>query len=184
MHFVLIFASIEGQTRKIATHIEALLKANHHSADIVTATDDPEELDLTDTDGVIVCAPVHAGSFPKSVNRLLKRQTTKLMAFPGAFVSVSLAAASDDESETKEIDKIVHALCEDTGWWPVATHNAAGALKYIEYDFFKKWIMKRISQKSGGPIDTSQDYEFTNWDELDKFVLQFVKEVPALKSKI
>ena len=81
------------------------------------------------------------------------------MAYPGAFVSVSLAAASDDKSEVKEIDKIVHALSEDTGWWPVATHNAAGALKYIEY-------------------------EFTDWDALDKFVLQFVGDTPALKNKI
>ena len=106
------------------------------------------------------------------------------MAFPGAFVSVSLAMASDDKSDAAEIDKIVHRLSEDTGWWPVVTHNAAGALKYSEYDYFKKWMMKRISKKSDGPTDTTQDYEFTDWDALDEFVLQFANDVPMLKSKI
>lgn len=184
MHIALIFASIEGQTRKIATHIEALLKANHHSADICDAADDEGAFDFIDVDGVIVCAPVHVGSFPKAVNRLLKRHHSKLMAYPGAFVSVSLAMASEDKSDAAEIDKIAHGLSEDTGWWPVVTHNAAGALKYTEYDYFKRWMMKRISKKSDGPTDTSQDYEFTDWDALDKFVLQFVNDVPMLKSKI
>ncbi len=184
MHFILIYASIEGQTRKITTNIETFLKAHHHSSDIVDATDDEKTLNLIDVDGVIVCAPVHTGSFPKAVNRLLKRQHSKLMALPGAFVSVSLAMASDDKSDAAEIDKIVHSLSEDTGWWPVVTHNAAGALKYSEYDYFKKWMMKRISKKSDGPTDTSQDYEFTDWDALEKFVLQFVHDAPALKSKI
>lgn len=184
MHFVLIYDSIEGQTRKISKHIEALLKSNHHSCVTILATDEDAIFDPVDAIGIIVCAPVHTGTFPKSVYRLLKRQHSELMAHPGAFISVSLAAASGDKSEVKEIDKIVHALSEDTGWWPVATHNAAGALKYIEYDFFKKWIMKRISKKSDGPTDTSQDYEFTNWDALDKFVLQFVGDIPALKNKI
>lgn len=184
MHIVLIYASIEGQTRKIATHIEALLETNHHSSLIIDANDVTAALDLTDVDGVIVCAPVHVSNFPKSVVRLLQRQHLQLMAVPGAFVSVSMAVASDGGSGSAEIDKIVHGLSEETGWWPVETHNAAGALKYLEYDFFKKWMMQRISAKSGGPTDASQDYEYTNWEELDGFVLQFVKDVPVLKSKI
>lgn len=184
MHFLLIYASIEGQTRKIAAHIEKLLKANHHSSDAINATDDIEFPDLVDVDGVIVCAPVHVSSFPKAINRVLEEKHSKLMAFPGAFVSVSMAVASGEQSDAAEIDKIVHELSEDTNWWPVVTHNAAGALKYLAYDFFKKWMMRRIAEKSGGPTDTSQDYEYTDWDELDKFILQFAQDVPALKSKI
>ncbi|MEM8541406.1 MAG: flavodoxin domain-containing protein [Pseudomonadota bacterium] len=184
MHIALIYASIEGQTRKIAKHIAALLDENHHSSLVIDANDVTNSLELSDVDGVIVCAPVHVSSFPKSVVRLLQREHLQLMAVPGAFVSVSMAVASDDESSAAEIDKIVHELCDDTGWWPVVTHNAAGALKYLEYEFFKKWMMQRISKKSGGPTDASQDYEFTNWEKLDDFVLQLVKDVPVLKSKI
>lgn len=184
MHFVILYATIEGQTRKIATHIAALLKANHHSCEMIDATDDEKTIELIDVDGVFVCAPVHVGSFPKAINRLLRRERSKLMAIPTAFVSVSMAVASGDKADAADIDYIVHTLSEDTNWWPVVTHNAAGALKYTEYDYFKKWMMKRISRKSNGPTDTSQDYEFTDWDALDKFALQFVSDVPALKSKI
>lgn len=184
MHIALIYASIEGQTRKIATHIAELLDAKHNSSLLIDASDVTNTLELSNVDCVIVCAPVHVSNFPKSVVRLLQREHIQLMAVPGAFVSVSMAVASDEESSSAEIDKIVHGLCEDTGWWPVVTHNAAGALKYLEYDFFKKWMMQRISKKSGGPTDASQDYEYTNWKKLDEFVLQFVKDVPVLKSKI
>ncbi len=184
MHFVLLYASIEGQTRKIVRHIEDHLKERHHSTIVMDTTDDEAELDLTDVDGVVACAPVHAGAFPNSLVRALSREHTALMAFPGAFVSVSLAVASKDKSEVDEIEKIVHDLSETTGWWPVMKHHAAGALKYLEYDYFKRWIMKRIAKKSAGPIDTSQDYEFTDWDALDRFIDQFCHDLPLLKDKI
>lgn len=184
MHFVLIYASIEGQTRKIAHHIEGHLKDRHHSTITIDTTDDEASIDLTDVDGVIACAPVHTGSFPKSLVRRLSREHSALMAFPGAFVSVSLAVASDDKSEVDSIEKIVHELSEKTGWWPVMTHHAAGALKYLEYDYFKRWMMKRISKKSNGPIDTTQDYEFTDWDALDRFIDQFSNDLPVLRNKI
>jgi menaquinone-dependent protoporphyrinogen oxidase len=30
--------------------------------------------------------------------------------------------------------------------------------------------MKRISRKAGGPVDTSRDYEFTDWNRIDQLV--------------
>ena len=53
-------------------------------------------------------------------------------------------------------------------------HNAAGALKYVEYDYFKRWMMKRIAEEEDGPTDTSRDHELTDWPALDEFVDAFV----------
>ena len=55
MHFVLLYASIEGQTRKIARHIEEHFKERHHSTIVVDTTDDEAKIDLTDVDGILVC---------------------------------------------------------------------------------------------------------------------------------
>ncbi len=46
-------------------------------------------------------------------------------------------------------------------------------------DFFKRQIMKFIIRKGGGPTDASQDYEFTDWDALAKFVDSFIDTVGA-----
>jgi len=35
--------------------------------------------------------------------------------------------------------------------------------------------MKRIARKAGGPVDTSRDYEFTDWLKLDLLIAEFVE---------
>jgi menaquinone-dependent protoporphyrinogen oxidase len=34
--------------------------------------------------------------------------------------------------------------------------------------------LRRIAAKEGGPVDTSQDYEFTDWAALDEFTMDFL----------
>jgi menaquinone-dependent protoporphyrinogen oxidase len=46
-------------------------------------------------------------------------------------------------------------------------------LKYTQYDFFKRLIMKMISKREGRTTDTSQDYEYTDWNAVKKFVNDF-----------
>ena len=53
------------------------------------------------------------------------------------------------------------------------TTQIAGALKYTQYDFFKRIIMKMISKKEGRTTNTSQDYEYTNWNLVKEFVNRF-----------
>jgi len=37
--------------------------------------------------------------------------------------------------------------------------------------------MKRIAAKAGGDTDTSRDYEYTDWNALSRFTVQFVRLV-------
>ena len=54
-------------------------------------------------------------------------------------------------------------------------HHAAGALRYTDYDFFKRWMAKRLASKRGAPVETDRDFELTDWRALDVFVDQFLK---------
>ena len=78
---------------------------------------------------------------------------------PSAFFSVCLAVASDIPEEHKEAENITVELLKQTGWKPLMTKQIAGALKYTQYDFFKRLIMKMIAKKEGRTTDTSHDYE-------------------------
>jgi menaquinone-dependent protoporphyrinogen oxidase len=49
----------------------------------------------------------------------------------------------------------------------------AGALPYTKYNVFIRWIMKRIARQEGGDIDTSRDYEYTDWKALRLFAGEF-----------
>jgi menaquinone-dependent protoporphyrinogen oxidase len=61
-------------------------------------------------------------------------------------------------------------------------HHAAGALKYLEYDFFKRALMRQIARKEGASVDTSRDHEFTDWEALDAFVQEFADDVALAAS--
>ncbi|WP_193178162.1 flavodoxin domain-containing protein [Oricola nitratireducens] len=184
MRILIAYATIEGQTRKIVQHMRSLLEDDGHSIQLADAISGDDVPKADDFDAVIIAAPVHVGAFPAPLRRFVKAHAETLMARPGAFVSVSLSAASSDKSEVEEIADIVEKFSKETGWWPVSIHHAAGALKYTEYDFFRRWMLKRIAEKEGGPVDTSLDHEFTDWVALDAFVRTFVKEAPGVAGKI
>ncbi len=184
MRVLVIYATVEGHSRTIATHLDRQLRKTGHPVDMIDASQPPVSLSIDKTAAVIVIGPVHAGQYPLALRRYVRDHARDLMARPGAFLSVSLTAASDDPNERAELDPIVEAFSEETGWWPVSVHHAAGALKYTEYDYFRRWALKHIVAREGGPTDTSRDYEFTNWDALDAFADRFVREAPVIAGKV
>jgi menaquinone-dependent protoporphyrinogen oxidase len=87
---------------------------------------------------------------------------------PSAFFSVSMAAASKNEEEVAAAAKLARDFPETRGWRPVIVTSLAGRLAYLQYNFLIRFIMKRISEKEGGPTDTSRNYEMTDWTEVEK----------------
>lgn len=54
--------------------------------------------------------------------------------------------------------------------WFDRTHGRA--LLYTKYDFFKRFLMRIISKRSGGDTDTSRDFIYTDWDKLKKVIVK------------
>ena len=59
------------------------------------------------------------------------------------------------------------------------TKAVAGALLYTKYDFLKRFIMVQIVKGEGGDLDTSRDYEYTDWDDLKSVIEAFVATVES-----
>ena len=57
---------------------------------------------------------------------------------------------------------------------PGATRPVPGALLYTRYNPVNRWMMKRI--------DTSQDYEYTDWNEVRAFADEFGARVRDVSS--
>lgn len=175
MRILILYATVEGQTRKIARTIADQLERGGHVVTLVEAS----QLGYVDPgwgDAAILCAPVHIGHYPTPLVHFATNWKDVLNSTPSAFVSVSLAAASDDPDERAEAAEFPKKLFVASGWQPAFVHDCAGALRYTEYDFFKQWMMKRIAAKEGGPTDTAKDHEFTDWKALAKFIDGFVAE--------
>jgi hypothetical protein len=59
--FVVLYATREGQTRRIAEHIEAAIRDRGHSARLRDVRDIHEPFDLDRYDGAVLAASVHIG---------------------------------------------------------------------------------------------------------------------------
>ena len=175
MHVLIVYGTVEGQTRKIARHIGNMIQDKGHVGTVFDQVD-LDDVDLGQYDAVIVAAPLHMGRFPAGIDDWVTTHAAALNGIPGAFVSVSLGAASPFEEERADVARIRREFCERSGWRPVATHDAAGALRYTRYDFLKRLLMKYISAGEGGSIDVSRDHEMTDWKALGDFVSGFVRQ--------
>lgn len=178
MNVLIFYATVEGQTRKIAEAISNTIEAAGHMVFLADAAQ-PGLADPAGYDAAILCAPIHIGKYPSPFVHFIQQWKGSLSSVPTALVTVSLAIASRNKKERDEAANFPRELEQITGWRATAEHNAAGALKYLEYDFLRRWAMRYISGKEGGPTDTSRDYEMTDWKALEKFVIEFLSRAAA-----
>ena len=183
MKYFIAYATVEGQTRKIAETIASTIEKGGDRVLIMNISD-MYEYTLERPDGVILCAPIHAGQYASTLADFVHREAEWLNAMPSAFVSVSLSIVSQNEDERTEVQGIAERFLAGSGWSPTLVNHAAGALRYVEYDFFKRWMARRLADSRGAPVDSSHDYEFTDWPALASFVDDFVRGVAKSCGKV
>jgi len=162
---LILFASNHGQTEKIVHRIVDCFPED--TVALVNAKDG-HSVAAGDFDAVIVAASVHAGHHQRKIVDWVKHNRDELSARPNAFLSVSLSAADEDEEGRESEAKMIRDFTEETGWTPARSEPIAGALKYREYDAFTRLFMKLLMKHSDKPFDTSKDYDYTDWEALDR----------------
>ena len=168
---LVLFGTTDGHTAKVAHALGSEFRQRGHEAHVVDAA--LQDADPDGFDAVIVAASVHAGKYQPMVVRWVQRHSTALNRMPAAFVSVCLGVLQHDPKVDSDLQGIVEAFLRSTSWQPLETKLVAGALLYKQYNFFKRWIMRRIAKKAGGGTDTSRDYEYTDWADLRQFADRF-----------
>ena len=167
------YGSSEGQTAAIAESIGDILEDHGHDPIVISTKRPPENISLRNYDGVIVGASVHRGYHQEHASAFVQRHVDRLNSLPSAFFSVSLTAAKPVPEASFEAEQYVEEFLEDTGWYPERTHVVAGALKYSEYGLLTRLIMRRIAKKQGMETDTTRDYHYTDWEDVEQFTLEF-----------
>lgn len=167
-NFLLLYASTHGQTEKIASRICEVLRDQGVDVEAKKAADNVT-LNPADFDAVVVAASVHAGHHQRELLDWVKAHAATLNGMPSAFVSVSLSAAEDTDESRKANRDYLDEFSERTGWTPTESAAVAGALQYLEYDFMTKLLMRLMMKRGHHPTDTSHDYEYTDWQQVDDF---------------
>ena len=178
------YATVEGQTARIATRIALQLRSCGHS--VATRRVDKSEpyIELTSRlgtfDGVIVGASIHYGKHSSYLRALLKHCRAQLAERPGAFFSVSLSAGGPG-AKPDAAQRYVNSFLRQVRWQPRQIATFAGALCYSKYGHFKRFLVVLFVRMAGGDTDTSHDYEYTDWKAVDRFAVDFAKHLPPVQ---
>lgn len=172
------YATTEGQTRRIAERIATDLQARgFHSTAIDVTSAAAAQLDWSNVRGVVLGASLHAGRHQSAAVKFVKAFRERLNAYPSAFFSVSLSAASANAEEVATATRLAQTLPEQAGWHPSSVVCFPGRLAYSQYGWLTRLVMRRIARKEGGPTDTRHDHELTDWDAVARFATRMAEEI-------
>ena len=168
---LVVYATTDGHTAKVARFLGEAVHTAGSTVHVVEASRSgpcPE-----DYDGVLVAASVHAGQHQKRVEQWVRANLAALHERPTAFISICLSVLEPFPKGPENAAANISRFLMHTGWKPTVSKSVAGALLYTRYGWLKRWVMKRIVAKTGGPTDTTIDYEYTNWRDLYEFADKF-----------
>jgi menaquinone-dependent protoporphyrinogen oxidase len=171
--FLILYATVEGHTARVAARIAQHLRERGHAVELQRAETARVGLDLAGFDAVIVGASVHYGRHPGHLRALLRKHGAELAARRGAFFSVSLSARTKPPAAQRYSKNFLR----QAGWQPQHTATFAGALPYSKYAPWKRLLMIAFVGFAGGDTDTSRDYEYTDWEAVDRFADGFADSV-------
>ncbi|EMA37755.1 flavodoxin domain-containing protein [Halococcus hamelinensis] len=157
----------EGQTAKVADRIVDVLAERGHDATAKDASELPSEFAMGEFNAVLVGASIHVGKQQPAVREFVDDNRDALAARPTAFFQLSLASAT--EQGAAQAAEYVDEFLEATGWQPDRIGLFGGALRYSKYGFLKRLLMKHIAKSATSDTDTSRDYEYTDWEEVEAF---------------
>lgn len=169
------YATTEGHTRKVAEFIAERLRVRGHRVDLVDVAGAGAREVTAAYQAAFLGGSVHQHKHQSALMHFAKSNREWLAALPLALFSVSLAASMDDMDSRLEARRMADEFVDESGLRPRVIRCVAGALKYTQYDYFKRLIMRMIARQQGHSVDTSQDHEYTDWGDVESFVDEFLE---------
>jgi menaquinone-dependent protoporphyrinogen oxidase len=89
---------------------------------------------------------------------------------------VSMTSAGTDPARVAKAQELMQKLVDGGGVQPDLLAMFAGAIKYSQYGWVMKRVMRSIARREGNDTDMTRDHEYTDWDAVDRFA----RDVAAL----
>lgn len=167
---VIIYASVDGQTKKICDHINGVLLSKKQDVELVSIADFRDN--LKDFDKIILASSIRYGKHNQDVINLINQNYELLNAKKSAFISVNLVARKEEKRQAHTNPYVVKFL-DRIKWKPTIVEVFAGKINYKIYGFFDKLIIKLIMVITKGPTNSDAEIEYTNWDNVTAFAEKF-----------
>lgn len=175
--FLILYSTTDGHTGEIARRIRAQLVQAGHAPTLVDVRYPPDGFSLDGFDAAIVGASIHVEKYQRRIRRFVRAEAARLTRMPAAFFSVCMTAAGDSERERAHAQGYIDNFVAQTGWRPTRSTSFAGAVLYTQYGFFTRWLMRMFMKSRGRDTDTTRDWVYTDWWQVQKFVDAFLADL-------
>ena len=160
---LLIYSSVDGQTEAICRRMASCAKNTR--VDVLSIA---EVSNLDDYKNIIIGASIRYGKYRSDVYNFIHKNHLELETKKNAFFSVNVVARKP-EKNTPDTNPYVIKFLSKINWKPKNIEVFAGKIDYPKYKFIDKYAIKFIMWITKGPTDTSQSYEFTDWNKVEAF---------------
>jgi menaquinone-dependent protoporphyrinogen oxidase len=176
---LVLYATVEGQSQKVAEHAVRRLRDKGQSVRILDVREVRYPFSLNDYRATLLVAPIHVSFHPRAMVRFVSLHREQLAKMPARFLSLSLsqagvelpsATAQQRARSLADVRHLTELFCNATGFDARRVTPVAGCLAYSKYGFLKRQAMRYIAKKAGGSSDTSRDHEYTNFANVDAAV--------------
>ena len=164
--YLFLYSTTDGHTKRICEYIGNILKQQNHEIKI-----EPISLELkklSEYDAIILGASIRYGKHQKSVFNFINKHKDLLETKKSAFFSVNVVARKN-EKNSPNTNPYMKKFLKTSSWQPNKLGVFAGKVDYPSYKVFDKYIIRMIMWITKGPTDTSQSYEFTDWNVVENF---------------
>ena len=176
-NILIVYASTDGQTRKISERIRENLREKGHQAMLVDI-EDAAGVDPADFDGVIAGASVRYGKHDPKMARYLDEHRDALGRIPNAFFSVNLIARKPEKRDLAG-NKYLRKFLDRLSFTPMHVEIVAGKLDYPSYRYLDRVMIQLIMKMTGGPTDGTAVIEYTDWDQVDRFAERMAEAIES-----
>ena len=160
---LLIYSTVDGQTEAICRRMASCAK--NTSVDVMSISN---VRNLDDYKTIIIGASIRYGKYRNEVYNFINENFLVLESKKNAFFSVNVVARKP-EKNSPDTNPYVIKFLEKINWKPKNIEVFAGKIDYPKYKFIDKYSIKFIMWVTKGPTDTSQSYEFTDWNKVEAF---------------
>lgn len=164
---LIVYSSVDGQTRRICARLEQILSARSHHVTL-RELGDALHIDVRPFEKVIVGASVRYGRHRRHVHRFFAEHGSHLQRTETALFSVNLVARKPGR-DTPGTNPYLRRLLEKIRWRPRHLAVFAGRLDYDRYRFWDRQMIRLIMKITGGPTAHGAVAEYTDWGAVEAF---------------
>ena len=164
--FLVIYSSTDGHTKTICERIKNFL--NDGNLVKLIPLKETKKIDLFKFEKIIIGASIRYGKHSKQLYEFIELNKNILDQKQSIFFSVNVVARKP-EKNTPDTNPYIKKFLKISKWKPKKIGVFAGKVDYPKYSFFDKYIIKLIMFITNGPTNTSEAYEFTNWQKVQQF---------------